>query len=47
MTRCWEQVALALQLIGLLASTGTPKPIVAQVAQAMRTALADWDFQRF
>jgi tripartite-type tricarboxylate transporter receptor subunit TctC len=37
---------IALQLIGLLAPTGTPKAIVARVAQAAHAALADRDFQQ-
>jgi tripartite-type tricarboxylate transporter receptor subunit TctC len=37
---------IALQLIGLLVPARTPKPIVDQVAQATRTALADLDFQQ-
>src|SRR6516162_4777 len=37
---------IALILDGLLAPTGTPKAIVAQVAQATHTALADRDFQQ-
>jgi tripartite-type tricarboxylate transporter receptor subunit TctC len=37
---------IARGLIGLLAPTGTPKAIVAQIAQATRMALADQDFQQ-
>jgi tripartite-type tricarboxylate transporter receptor subunit TctC len=37
---------VAKGLIGLLAPAGTPKAVVAQVAQATRTALADRDFQQ-
>jgi tripartite-type tricarboxylate transporter receptor subunit TctC len=37
---------IALVSTGLLAPTGTPKAIVAQVAQATHTALADRDFQQ-
>ena len=37
---------IALGLAGLLAPTGTPKAIVAQIAQATRMALADRDFQQ-
>ena len=33
--------------VGLLAPTGTPKPIIDQVAQATRTALADRKYQEF
>ena len=37
---------IALITDGLLAPTGTPKAIVAQIAQATRMALADRDFQQ-
>ena len=37
---------IALQLFGLLVPTGTPKAIVAQIAQVTRMALADRDFQQ-
>jgi tripartite-type tricarboxylate transporter receptor subunit TctC len=37
---------IALQFIGLLAPTGTPKPIIAQVAQATQMTLADRGFQQ-
>jgi tripartite-type tricarboxylate transporter receptor subunit TctC len=37
---------IAVGLIGLIAPNGTPKAVVAQVAQATRTALADRDFQQ-
>jgi tripartite-type tricarboxylate transporter receptor subunit TctC len=37
---------ISLGAMGLLAPIGTPKAIVAQVAQATRTALADRDFQQ-
>ena len=37
---------IALQLDGLLVPTGTPKAIVAQIAQATHMALADRDFQQ-
>jgi tripartite-type tricarboxylate transporter receptor subunit TctC len=37
---------IALQLIGLIAPSGTPKAIIAQVAQATRMALADRELQQ-
>jgi tripartite-type tricarboxylate transporter receptor subunit TctC len=37
---------VALQLIGLVAPSGTPEAIVAQVAQAARTAVGDRKFQQ-
>jgi tripartite-type tricarboxylate transporter receptor subunit TctC len=37
---------ISLQFIGLLAPTGAPKAIIAQVAQAARVTLADRDFQQ-
>jgi tripartite-type tricarboxylate transporter receptor subunit TctC len=33
--------------VGLLAPAGTPKPIIAQIAQATRKALAERDYQQF
>ena len=37
---------VAQQSVGLLAPAGTPKPIIDQIAQATRTALADPEYQR-
>ena len=34
------------QLIGLFAPTGTPKPIIEQIAKASRAALADKAYQQ-
>jgi tripartite-type tricarboxylate transporter receptor subunit TctC len=37
---------LVINSLGLLAPAGTPKAIIAQIAQALRTALADHAFQQ-
>jgi tripartite-type tricarboxylate transporter receptor subunit TctC len=37
---------VALQFIGLLAPAGTPEPIVKQIAQATRGAVAEQDYQK-